>query len=26
LSSPGRKALDRYLDHMEALIQAMREH
>jgi DNA-binding MarR family transcriptional regulator len=25
LSAPGRKALDRYLDHMEALIQAMRE-
>ncbi|MGA2146785.1 MAG: transcriptional regulator [Bryobacteraceae bacterium] len=26
LSAPGRKALARYLDHMEALIQAMREH
>ena len=25
LSAPGRKALARYLDHMEALIQAMRE-
>jgi len=25
LTPPGRKALDRYLDHMEALIQAMRE-
>jgi len=25
LSASGRKALDRYLDHMEALIQAMRE-
>jgi DNA-binding transcriptional ArsR family regulator len=25
LSVSGRKALDRYLDHMEALIQAMRE-
>jgi DNA-binding MarR family transcriptional regulator len=26
LSASGRKALDRYLDHMEALIHAMREH
>ena len=26
LSVSGRKALDHYLDHMEALIQAMREH
>jgi DNA-binding transcriptional ArsR family regulator len=25
LSAPGRRALERYLDHMEALIQAMRE-
>jgi DNA-binding PadR family transcriptional regulator len=25
LSVSGRKALDHYLDHMEALIQAMRE-
>src|SRR5262244_1584286 len=25
LTPAGRKALDRYLDHMEALIQAMRE-
>src|SRR5512133_836955 len=25
LTSAGRKALDRYLDHMESLIQAMRE-
>src|ERR1051326_3112491 len=25
LTAAGRKALDRYLDHMEALIQAMRE-
>lgn len=25
LTAPGRRALDRYLDHMEALIQAMRE-
>ncbi|MEO8592412.1 MAG: transcriptional regulator [Candidatus Solibacter sp.] len=25
LSNAGRKALERYLDHMEALIQAMRE-
>ena len=25
LSASGRKALDRYLDHMEALIRAMRE-
>ena len=25
LSSAGKKALERYLDHMEALIQAMRE-
>ncbi len=25
LSASGRKALDRYLDHMEALIQAMRD-
>ena len=25
LTSSGRRALDRYLDHMEALIQAMRE-
>lgn len=24
LTSPGRKALDRYLDHMEALIKATR--
>src|SRR5450631_3299480 len=25
LTATGRRALDRYLDHMEALIQAMRE-
>src|SRR6185295_16303115 len=25
MTAAGRKALDRYLDHMEALIQAMRE-
>jgi DNA-binding MarR family transcriptional regulator len=25
LAAAGRRALDRYLDHMEALIQAMRE-
>ena len=25
LSASGRRAMDRYLDHMEALIQAMRE-
>ncbi len=25
LTAPGRKAFERYLDHMEALIQAMRE-
>ena len=25
LTSSGRKALDRYLDHMESLIQAMRD-
>ena len=25
LTASGRRALDRYLDHMEALIQAMRE-
>jgi DNA-binding MarR family transcriptional regulator len=25
MSSAGRRALERYLDHMEALIQAMRE-
>jgi DNA-binding PadR family transcriptional regulator len=25
LTPAGRRALDRYLDHMEALIQAMRE-
>lgn len=25
LTTAGRRALDRYLDHMEALIQAMRE-
>jgi DNA-binding PadR family transcriptional regulator len=25
LTSGGRKAFERYLDHMEALIQAMRE-
>jgi DNA-binding MarR family transcriptional regulator len=25
LTAPGRRALDRYLDHMEALIHAMRE-
>ena len=25
LATPGRRALERYLDHMEALIQAMRE-
>ncbi len=25
LTAPGRKALERYLDHMEALIQSMRE-
>jgi DNA-binding MarR family transcriptional regulator len=25
LTDAGKKALDRYLDHMEALIQAMRE-
>ena len=26
LTASGKRALDRYLDHMEALIQAMREH
>lgn len=26
LSKNGRRALERYLDHMEALIRAMREH
>ncbi len=26
LTTAGRKAFERYLDHMEALIQAMREH
>ncbi len=26
LTSAGRKAFERYLDHMEALIQAMRDH
>jgi DNA-binding MarR family transcriptional regulator len=26
LTAAGRKAFERYLDHMEALIQAMREH
>lgn len=26
LTAPGRKAFERYLDHMEALIHAMREH
>jgi len=26
LTHVGRKALEQYLDHMEALIQAMREH
>ena len=26
LTGAGRKAFERYLDHMEALIQAMREH
>ena len=26
LTGSGRKAFERYLDHMEALIQAMREH
>lgn len=26
LTLSGRKAFERYLDHMEALIQAMREH
>ena len=26
LTPQGRKALERYLDHMEALIQSMREH
>lgn len=26
LTPAGRKAFERYLDHMEALIQAMREH
>lgn len=25
ITGPGRRALERYLDHMEALIQAMRE-
>jgi DNA-binding PadR family transcriptional regulator len=25
LTTSGRRALERYLDHMEALIQAMRE-
>src|SRR6195256_1464638 len=25
MTAPGRRALERYLDHMEALIQAMRE-
>ena len=26
LTAPGRKAFERYLDHMEALIHAMRDH
>ena len=26
LTAEGRRALERYLDHMEALIRAMREH
>jgi DNA-binding MarR family transcriptional regulator len=26
LTATGRRALERYLDHMEALIQAMRDH
>jgi hypothetical protein len=26
LTAAGRKAFERYLNHMEALIQAMREH
>jgi DNA-binding HxlR family transcriptional regulator len=26
LTAAGRKAMERYLDHMEALIQAMRDH
>jgi DNA-binding MarR family transcriptional regulator len=26
LTAPGRKALERYLDHMEAIIKATREH
>jgi DNA-binding MarR family transcriptional regulator len=26
LTTAGRKAFERYLDHMEALIQSMREH
>ncbi len=26
LTAAGRKAFERYLDHMEALIQAMRDH
>jgi DNA-binding MarR family transcriptional regulator len=26
LTTSGRKAFERYLNHMEALIQAMREH
>jgi DNA-binding HxlR family transcriptional regulator len=26
LTSAGRKAFERYLDHMEALVQAIREH
>ncbi len=26
LTTAGRKAFERYLDHMEALIQAMRDH
>jgi DNA-binding HxlR family transcriptional regulator len=26
LTATGRRAFERYLDHMEALIQAMREH
>jgi hypothetical protein len=25
LTTPGRKAFERYLDHMEALVHAMRE-
>src|SRR5947207_7429072 len=26
MTGPGRRAFERYIDHMEALVQAMREH